>query len=65
MKAYYARIERYLSTKDSWLVDLESLNWQFVHLREHGGRATLEAAIRSTIEEITGDKGFGVVMNFE
>lgn len=59
MRAYAVTIQRW-DGDDTWLADLGSLNWQFLHV----GRDTLEAAIRSTIEQLTGDKGFGVAMSF-
>jgi len=60
MKTHFATIERYKG--DSWLVELSNDNWGFLHTEADGGRATLEAAIRSTIEKITGDKDFGVII---
>lgn len=60
MRTHIANIERYHG--DSWLVEFPNLNFGFLHQEADGGRATLESHIRSVIEEVTGDKDFGVVL---
>lgn len=60
MRTHIANIERHHG--DNWLVELPADNWGFLHTEADGGRATLEAHIRRVIEEVTGDKDFGVML---